>query len=279
MTNQKVILLRGLIASGKSTIARKLVGEGYKRVNKDDLRAMIDGKNWRRENEMFIKYAEIDIAKRYLKEGFNVVVDDTNFGYEEMWKKIADEYKAEFEIMDVSAPFTECILRDASRGEDAIGHKNITRMYEKYVKPQPIPFNKDIPPCYIFDIDGTLAKTNGRSVYDYTQVATDVPNVDVVVIQKILRTTDAKIFIMSGRDSVCRAETLKWLEDNLIQHDGLYMRAEGDDRKDSIIKKELYDANIKDKYNVLGVFDDRNQIVDMWRSLGITVYQVGYGYF
>jgi hypothetical protein len=42
------------------------------------------------------------------------------------------------------------------------------------------------------------------------------------------------------------------------------MRAEGDDRKDWIVKKEFYDEISKD-YNVLGVFDDRDQVVAMWR--------------
>lgn len=37
--------------------------------------------------------------------------------------------------------------------------------------------------------------------------------------------------------------------------------------------------NIKDKYNVLGIFDDRQQVVDMWRSLGLKCFQVEPGNF
>lgn len=87
------------------------------------------------------------------------------------------------------------------------------------------------------------------------------------------------IFAVSGRDSVCRTDTLAWLEKFGLEHDGLFMRAEKDNRKDDIIKKELYEQNIKDKYNVLGVFDDRNRVVDMWRAQGLTCFQVNYGFF
>lgn len=58
------------------------------------------------------------------------------------------------------------------------------------------------------------------------------------------------------------------------------MRPKGDMRKDSIIKKELFEAHIKDKYYIEAVFDDRNQIVDTWRKeIGLTCLQVNYGNF
>jgi hypothetical protein len=57
------------------------------------------------------------------------------------------------------------------------------------------------------------------------------------------------------------------------------MRAEGDTRKDSIIKEEIYRAEIENKYNVLFVLDDRNQVVELWRRLGLTCLQVAEGNF
>ena len=56
------------------------------------------------------------------------------------------------------------------------------------------------------------------------------------------------------------------------------MRQNKDYRKDSIIKKERYDT-IKDTHDVLWVIDDRQQVVDMWRDLGLTVFQVAPGDF
>jgi len=57
------------------------------------------------------------------------------------------------------------------------------------------------------------------------------------------------------------------------------MRPAGDIRKDVLIKQEIYEREIKDKYNVLFVLDDRQSVVDGWRSLGLTVFQVAEGQF
>ncbi len=279
----KLLVLKGLPASGKSTYAKELVAKGWKRVNKDDLRAMIDASKWSKQSEMFIKYAEIDISKRYLKEGYNVVVDDTNFGYEEMWFKIAEEYKAEFEVKFFDTSFIECIERDAKRGDKSVGKKVINRMYQQYLKPEKPAHNADLPNCYIFDIDGTLATMNGRSPFDYTMVHTDLENTDVGRIFRVLKndgfSKELKMFIVSGREDSCRRETEEWLMENELFANDLFMRQAGDMRQDAIIKKEIYEKYIKGKYNVLGVFDDRDQVVSMWRSLGLTVFQVAYGFF
>jgi hypothetical protein len=64
-----------------------------------------------------------------------------------------------------------------------------------------------------------------------------------------------------------------------IKPAGVFMRATGDQRKDSIIKQELFDRHILGKYNIKFVLDDRNQVVNMWRSLGLTVFQVAEGDF
>jgi hypothetical protein len=57
------------------------------------------------------------------------------------------------------------------------------------------------------------------------------------------------------------------------------MRETGDRRKDSIIKKEIFDRHIRDVYNIEFVLDDRNQVVELWRSLGLTCLQVADGDF
>ena len=57
------------------------------------------------------------------------------------------------------------------------------------------------------------------------------------------------------------------------------MRPEGDSRKDSIIKREIFDAEVRDRWRITGVFDDRQQVVRMWRQLGLTVFQVAEGDF
>lgn len=277
----KLIMLKGLPASGKSTFAKELVAKGFKRVNKDDLRAMIDDSKWSRDREKMIMAVEEALAMTFLITD-NVVVDDTNFAHEEKWAKIAKSCGAEFEVKFFDTPLTECIERDAKRGDKSVGSKVIYGMYEKYLEPKKIPFDITLPCTYIFDIDGTLAKGTGRSPYDYTKVSTDKEVQDVAFMFRLLKETKLdghKVIALSGRCGSCRTDTLQWLKDKELEPDLLYMRAEGDSRKDSIVKQEIYERHIKGKYNVLGVFDDRNQVVDMWRSLGLTCFQVAYGHF
>jgi len=117
-----------------------------------------------------------------------------------------------------------------------------------------------------------------RSPFDWKRVGEDV--VDPVVRWMLERfQNEAKIIIVSGRDSVCRKETEDWLLENGILYDELFMRGENDMRKDSIIKREIYENYIKDKYNVMLVVDDRQQVVDTWREMGMKVAQVEPGDF
>lgn len=273
--------MKGLPASGKSTEAKRLVKEeGYKRVNKDDLRLMIDDSKWSKQNEERIKSIEEIIVNYYLSCGYSVIVDDTNFAYIDYWKEVAEKNKVEFEVKFFDVPLMECIDRDSKRGDKSVGSKVIMRMYEQYLKPKAPEYNPALPNCYIFDIDGTLAKMNGRSPYDYTKVHTDIPNQNIIMIAKKLEQMGNKIIIVSGRTDDCFSETRKWLIAKTgIVFEDLKMRKSGDSRNDAIIKREIYENEIKDKYNVLAVFDDRDRVVAMWRSLGLTCLQVDYGNF
>jgi hypothetical protein len=57
------------------------------------------------------------------------------------------------------------------------------------------------------------------------------------------------------------------------------MRKYGDFRQDSIVKQEIYEQLIAPDYDILCVLDDRQQVVDMWREIGLTCLQVAPGDF
>ena len=57
------------------------------------------------------------------------------------------------------------------------------------------------------------------------------------------------------------------------------MRKNGDYRPDWEAKLELFNEHVRDRYNILAAFDDRNQVVKLWRQLGITTFQVADGNF
>ena len=127
---------------------------------------------------------------------------------------------------------------------------------------------------YICDIDGTLAHNNGhRSFYDESKVLNDTALPTCTVIDSLIA-TGATIVFFSGRTEECRKDTHEWLYENLynIAHVELFMRPIGDQRSDEMLKEEMYNKYIKNKYNVLAVFDDRPKVVRMWWKLGLFVF-------
>jgi hypothetical protein len=57
------------------------------------------------------------------------------------------------------------------------------------------------------------------------------------------------------------------------------MRKEGDNRKDCIVKEEMFRAHMLPHYYTMLAVDDRDQVVRLWRDLGLTVLQVADGNF
>mgnify|MGYP000964083917 FL=1 len=299
MAKQKVLFLKGIPGSGKSTFARELVDKGgWKRVNKDDLRAMLDGGKWSKKNEQFVKDRRDEIIISALDDGYNVVVDDTNIQGDHIGhitELVLDKLphltlKLDFETKFFDTPVAECIRRDSLR-PNPVGKKVIRRMYD-LVKDEYFPvleYNPDLPTCIIVDIDGTLAHMNGRSPYDYTKVKED--SLDEAVADLVAQTRGYKeydrtyVVIVSGRDDTCKQDTEEWLKDNGVEYDELYMRdhtrlnEDGTKVDDTIIKKEIYEQYIKPRYNVKFVLDDRQRVVDMWRKQGLKVLQVAEGEF
>ena len=279
----KVLMLKGLPASGKSTYAKELVAKDHNwvRVNKDDLRAMMNGGVFSGKLEKQIVRIERKLAEDALKIGKSVVIDDTNFNpdHEEYFRRLAKMYMEEFEVKFFDTPLEVCIERDNKRA-NGVGETVIRKMYNQYLKPQPAVYehNLSLPTAIICDIDGTLAHMKDRSPYDWNKVGED--KVDPI-IKNLLDAVKGYyiIILISGRDEACREETKKWLEKHDIPHARLVMRPEGDIRKDSIVKRELFEKCIRPYYDIEFVLDDRNQVVDMWRSLGIKCLQVQEGDF
>lgn len=286
----EVIVYVGLPASGKSTMAKKIRGKtnsNHVRVNKDDLRAMHFDKVWK-GNEGFIEDARDALIRVALQSGKNVIVDDTNLHpkHIETIRKIAQEEGASFRVDNsfLSVSLAECIERDAAR-PNGVGKKVIKSMHDQFLKKEVIaPYHPDLADAVICDLDGTLALLGDRDVYDASRCdVVDTPNPAVVAVLKMALHFGHPILFCSGRESKDREPSIRFIKKALPDITDadwkLFMRATGDGRKDSIVKQELYDANIKDKYNVLFVLDDRNQVVDFWRSIGLPTFQVAEGDF
>lgn len=138
--------------------------------------------------------------------------------------------------------------------------------------------------CIICDLDGTLAIDQQRGWYEYAKVIDDPVDTRLLRIIKNYLKQKVRIFFLTGREDigVSREMTRTWLEKHLPEFEyvfdyNLIMREKGDRRGDQITKKELYEKYIKDYYNVLCVFDDRQKVVDMWREQGLLCCQVAKG--
>jgi len=144
---------------------------------------------------------------------------------------------------------------------------------------------KDKHPCFVFDLDGTLCDVSHRRQWVATRpknwdawnagISEDKPNMPVLeVLHRLSNVYD--IVLVSGRGSEYRQPTIDWLRKHGVNFDNLYMRAEGDFRPDDEVKSELADQVEKD-YRIVGVFDDRKRVVDMWIKRGIFVFDVAQG--
>jgi predicted kinase len=281
---KKVLILLGLPASGKSTFASNLLLKypgSWVRSNKDLLREMAHASHWSKANEKFIVKLRDQIILMALEDGKHVVIDDTNFGHHIDHIRELVKGLATVEINDsfLQVPVEECIRRDLLRSR-SVGKDVIMEMYRKFVEVPvpPVAADPNLPNALIVDMDGTLSLLNGRNPFDASTCDRDPPN-QPVLDTVLLWQQSLQVIVMSGRTDDCRPQTEKWLAQYGVKPVGIFMRATGDQRKDSIIKQELFDRHVLGQYNVKFVLDDRNQVVDMWRSLGLTVFQVAEGDF
>lgn len=279
-------VLQGLPASGKTTHAKKLVQQGnWVRVNKDDLRAMMDESVHSKANEKRVIRTRNQIAIDALANGKNVVIDDTNLNpvHIKELSMLAEQMDAIFHVTFLDTPIETCLERNASR-EKPVPESVIWDMYNKYLKPPDAELVKDedLEECIIVDVDGTLAHIAGdnpRNPYDASRAMEDTLDDAVDNIVAMAYQNGYKVIILTGRHSGHLEVTKDWLEENGVNYDEIYCRQEGDIRKDTIVKEELYHKHIEGKYNVKYILDDRNSVVAMWRSLGLKCLQVQPGYF
>ena len=143
----------------------------------------------------------------------------------------------------------------------------------------------------IFDLDGTLAnidkrrtlatkngKMNWNVFFNPDNIDLDTPNQAVINMANILYSQDYIIYILSGRSDKTYQATIAWLDKHNVNYDLLIMRPQNQlYKKDSDLKQSWLDTIGKDRVSM--VFDDRQQVVDMWRQNGLPTFQVADGDF
>lgn len=273
-------------------------------VCRDDLRKMLLGSYWTGKNtdEDRVTVAEEAQVTSLLNSGVGVVVDATHLNppYLRKWARLATRMGVEFEVVDVHADVDDCKRRDHARmleGGRYVGDKIIDQQARRAkwpeitVKPftvEPVKFDPVLPDAIICDIDGTLAHMTGRSPYDYSRVGEDDLDDSIAgILDDYKHATGYRgtILIVSGRDHTCRKETLYWLHKHTVYYDKLLMRdanatdERGNKLPDYIVKYDIFNEHIRGQYNIRFVLDDRTQVVEMWRKLGLKCLQVAPGDF
>lgn len=139
----KLIICRGLPASGKSTWAKQWVLEDPEhriRVNQDDIRLML-GKYWVPSREKLVQEIQFDAILEALSRGFDIVIDNTNLnkkvldGFDRLiktYKNYEIEYKDFFDT-----PLSVCIERDKNR-DLQVTEKVIRSFYNNYKDKYPL---------------------------------------------------------------------------------------------------------------------------------------------
>jgi predicted kinase len=282
--SKRVVILKGLPGCGKTTWAKEQIEKQpgrYKRISKDDLRAMMDNGHWSKGNEKFILEARNLLILGALQEGYHVLVDDTNLHsrHEQAIRELVKGL-AVVEIKDFTdVPLDVCIERDKKR-PNYVGEDTIRKMHRDFLKPAPAQapaYVWGLPDAVICDLDGTLALMNGRNPYDASTCEEDLLNEPIADIVRWQYDDAETVLLVSGRSEKHREPTERWLKKHAIKYHHLFMRKEGDNRRDYIIKQEIYEQEIAGKYNILFVLDDRKQVVQVWRSYGLTCLQVAEG--
>ena len=142
-------------------------------------------------------------------------------------------------------------------------------------------------PCYVFDLDGTLANIEQRLHFiqgekkdwrGFFQACSD--DVPIWPIRQLwLDLFPAARIIVSGRSDEVRDKTEAWLHRYGFNPVCVYMRKEGDYRPDHVIKAEIMNQVKADGWEPVLIVDDRRVVVEMWRSNGFTVLHCADGEF
>jgi predicted kinase len=263
--------------------------------------------------EAGIKMKSVDIAKDYLDHGFNLIVDNTNLTESArlFWKDKAYEWGMLVEVVEFNTPLDECLRRNALRTNWQRVPRPVIERMALFSGRVTWPVGEAV----LVDIDGTLADGTHRQQYVSTvcrhcqgcakyealggeprvclfclgtgtqkkdwksyhdKAHLDLPVKAVIEWTRMLYDHDYYVCIVSGRGLEGADTTVDWLTKHNVQYHRIFMRNAGDNREDSIIKKEILDK-ITPNIDVAFAVDDRPRVIRMWRENGVTVYDVGKG--
>ena len=288
----KATILIGISGAGKSTyIAQNTHDQfGPSVISKDNIRKSLI-KNYDPIKNLWDQYSFkdnedsinslFDIQLREAaKNKQNIVIDNTNLSKSknERLERLLKNY-GYVEIDYVNFNLTDNINFYLENNQNRINTIPMRAVNDQYLlAAQSGYLELSSSNIALVDIDGTVAIKCDRSPFEYNKADNDTPNQYVIDTINALYETKRIDYIqfLSGRESYSYELTRDWL----IRHGfdmnkhRLLMRKTRDCRRDSIIKNEIYESCLKQN-NIKYLFDDRNQVVDMWWDQKLPVFHVG----
>ena len=298
---KNIKLLIGISGSGKSTYSHELWKTNpseFVIINRDKIRELLFGYT---ESDIYNYYQRNDIVKlekkvtKYedtliyeaLEENKTVILDATHL--EKKYIERHEYWNVPIELIWFDTNLDEAVERDSFRSRK-VGKDIITKQYNKYINlkkslehykfiPYSIKQDLNLPPCILYDIDGTIAQMHNRGPFEWNKVKEDYMIYSVVSTIDWLSDLDSKnrptVILCTGRDGVALQDTIEWLNSNEIYYDDIMIRNEKDMRPDWVVKEEMW-KNISKQYNIIAMYDDRLQVVRRARALGLKVFNVEY---
>lgn len=289
MSKQNLItVLVGPPASGKNTLALNMMN------NLDTVIVDQDSQG---------KSGHLSIFKLALEEKKDIIVTRMNFNKEQRQRYIepakAAGYKTKIVVLHESKE--TCIARGLKR-LDRGDHPTIRTEqdlrraigfffsnYERPIQDEADEIQFRYPTktmnltCIVSDIDNTLSDSNHRQqILDnggkkknwkgfFEAMDKDPLNLWCRDILHSMRQNNV-IVLCSGRPDSYRAVTEKWLADNKVFYDHLFMRSRDDNRPDTVVKEQILDYEIHTRFNNIKFWiDDRKCVIDKIRERDILV--------
>jgi len=252
-----------------------------------------------------------EVFQKALSEGKDIVVDRMNFSRKQrnIYLEPAKKKKYGTRIVVFHVPYQTCLERTIAREghptikteEDA--HNAVHFFFSHYGRVQDREADevvrigwaspKDSTQVIVCDLDGTLANVEHRRHHVRKEkseksnwVAFFEGMVDDPVNQWCKAILDKmndtyRVVYATGRPADYLEYTEMWLTENGLRYAGseLFTRLEKDYRGDDQVKEIILEFEIKTRWDILFILDDRKQVVDMWRKHGYTVLQCDYGDF
>lgn len=288
----KATILIGISGAGKSTYVTEKINENsnLRVVSKDNIRKSLI-KNYDSNKNLWDQYSFkdnehsinslFDIQLREAaKNKQNIIIDNTNLSKSknERLERLLKNY-GYVEIDYVNFNLTDNINFYLENNQNRINTIPMRAINDQYLlAAQSGYLELSSSNIALVDIDGTVAIKCDRSPFEYNKADNDTPNQYVIDTINALYETKRIDYIqfLSGRESYSYELTRNWLIKHgfdMTKH-RLLMRRTSDHRRDSVIKNEIYESCLKQN-NIKYLFDDRNQVIDMWWDNKLPVFHVG----